>query len=271
MLLKLALGMISGSVALISDGIHSATDLLAALAAWASVKVSARPADKCHPWGHGKFENLAALGQGILVLVSAGAIAWHAFGRLLNPVPLAVLEWGMFATTVSICTHGAVSWRMWRIARETESPALAGGALHMLTDISSSIAVLIGLTMARFWGILIADAIAALAVTLMIVAGAVKLILFSSRDLVDASLPKGEQDAFRGVLSGHMPPIKGFHALRARRVGRFRYLEAHILVDGALTVEQAHSLCDHIEDHLRERIPHSRPLLHVEPDSINGL
>jgi cation diffusion facilitator family transporter len=269
MLLKLGVGVISGSVAIISDGIHSATDLLAALAAWLSVRVSAKPADSCHPWGHGKYENLAALGQGILVLASAGVIAWHSLGRLINPIPLTVIGWGMFVTAVSIVMHSAVTWRMWKVARETESPALAGGALHMLTDISSSLAVLIGLGFARFGGILIADAIAALAVTVMIVTGAVKLIVSSSRDLVDSSLPNREQGAIEDILAGHMPPLKGFHKLRARRVGRFRYLEAHLVVDGALSVEQAHDLCDHLEEHLQEQIPNSRSLLHIEPEVID--
>ena len=266
MLMQLVVGLFAGSVGMISDGIHTATDLLSAMAAWLSIRVSGRPADKCHPWGHGKFENLAALGQGVLILASAGFIAWHAVGRLINPIPLVVMELGMAVTAVTVIIQIWVSLRLWRVSKETESPALAGTALHMLTDISSSAAVFIGLAAARFLGIMIADAIAAIIVTVLIFAGGIKLLITSARDLVDSSLPASEQQSIEEVFAGHMPPLKGFHKLRSRRVGRFRYLEAHLLVDGALSVEQAHALCDHLEDHLRERIPFSRSLLHVEPE-----
>lgn len=266
MLLQVGIGLLAGSMAMVSDGIHTITDFMSSLIAAVTVKISARPADSSHPWGHGKFENLAALGQGILILASAGVIGWKAVQRLIEPQPLEIMEVGIAVTAASIVIQALVSWKVWRVGKETESPALIGVALHMLTDLGSSVSVLIGLAIVRFWGILIADAVAALVVTALIASGGIKLVVSSCRDLVDSSLPKVERDTIEGIFSVHMPPLKGFHKVRTRRVGRFRYLEAHLVVDGALSVEQAHDLCDHLEEHLQETIPYSRSVLHVEPD-----
>lgn len=177
MLLQIGVGLLTGSVAMISDGIHTITDLLSTVAAWLSVRVSARPADSCHPWGHGKFENLAALGQGFLILISAVVIGWEAIKRLMVPRPLEVMEAGILVTVIAVMIQIGVSWRMWKVGKRTQSPALSGSALHMFTDVASSLAVLLGLVVTRFWGILIADALAALAVTVMIGAGGIKLII----------------------------------------------------------------------------------------------
>ncbi|MGI6365529.1 MAG: cation diffusion facilitator family transporter [Bacillota bacterium] len=268
MALQIAIGILAGSVAMISDGIHTVTDFMAAVGAWISVRVALRPEDACHPWGHGKYENLAALGQGVLILISAAIIGWEAVERLLAPAPLEIAGVGMAVTLVAIILQGLVSWRMWQVAKKTESLAVLGGALHMLTDVASSVAVLVGLAIAHFWGILIADAIAALAVTALIAAGGIKLIYSASLDLVDSSLPRAERESIEEIFTRHMPPLRGFHKLRTRRVGRFRYLEVHLLVDGALSVEQAHDICDHLEEHLRQTLPHSRSALHVEPDNL---
>lgn len=268
MVMQIGIGVLAGSVAMISDGIHTVTDLMASVGAWISVGVARRPEDSRHPWGHGKFENLAALGQGGLILVSAAIIGWKAVGRLMAPQPLEIVSLGLAVTLASISLQTVVSWRMWRVGKETESPAILGGALHMLTDVASSMAVLIGLAVSHFWGILVADAIAALVVTALIAAGGIKLIYAASVDLVDSSLPGEEREAIEEIFIGHMPPLRGFHKLRTRRVGRFRYLEVHLLVDGALSVEQAHGICDHLEEHLRQRVPHSCSALHVEPDNM---
>ena len=163
---------------------------------------------------------------------------------------------------MTIILQGLVSWRMWQVARK-RILAVLGGAAHA-ADVASSVAVLIGLAIAHFWGILIADAIAALAVTALIAAGGIKLIYSASLDLVDSSLPRAERESIEEIFTRHMPPLRGFHKLRTRRVGRFRYLEVHLLVDGALSVEQAHDICDHLEEHLRQTLPHSSPC--VEPD-----
>lgn len=268
MALQITIGILAGSVAMISDGIHTVTDFMASVGAWVSVRIARRPEDSCHPWGHGKFENLAAVGQGALILVSAAIIGWEAVKRLLAPSPLEIAGVGMVVTLVVIILQGIVSWRMWKVAKKTESPAVLGGALHMLTDVASSVAVLVGLAIAHFWGILIADAIAALAVTVLIVAGGIRLIHAASMDLVDSSLPLAERKNIEEILTRHMPPLRGFHKLRTRRVGRFRYLEVHLVVDGALSVEQAHDICDHLEEHLRQTLPYSRSALHVEPDNL---
>lgn len=264
-LLKVVAGLATGSVALISDAVHSATDLLAALFAWVSIRLAARPADSCHPWGHGKYENLAALVQGVLVLGSAVLIGWQAAERLQNPRELSIVHWGLAVTLTSIAVHSVVCLRMLRVARATYSPALIGSALHMLTDIGSSAAVMLGLAAVRFWDVLTADAMAALLVSGLIAAGAIRLLLGASRDLVDTSWEVSELQKVETIFRRHMPPIQGFHKLRTRRVGNLRYLEAHVLVDGGLTVEQAHGLCNHLEQHVRESLPCSRMLLHVEP------
>lgn len=258
MVMQIGIGVLAGSVAMISDGIHTVTDFMVSVGAWISVRIARRPEDSRHPWGHGKFENFAALGQGGLILVSAAIISWKAVGRLMEPQPLEIVSVGIAVTLASIILQTVVSRRMWRVGKETESPAIFGGAVHMLTDVASSVAVLFGLAVSQFWGILVADAIAALVVTALIAAGGIRLIYTASKDLVDSSLPGEEREAIEAIFICHMPPLRGFHKLRTRRVGRFRYLEVHLLVDGALSVEQAHDICDHLEEHLQQRVPHSR-------------
>jgi cation diffusion facilitator family transporter len=265
MVLKVGVGLAVGSVAMISDGIHSATDMLSALLSWLTIRISGRPADCCHPYGHQKYENLAALAQGVMVLAAGVIIGREAIMRLLAPQPLAGMGWGMVVTLVSIGAHTLVCSRMLRIARQTHSPALKGNALHMLTDIGSSLAVLIGLILTRLLGWLAADAVAALLVTGLVFWGAVKLVGEAIRDLVDSGIEPAEYRYVVDTLHRHTPPLVGYHKLRTRRVGQFRYLEAHLEVDGALSVEQAHLLCTHLEKHICQRIPGSRLLFHVEP------
>lgn len=265
MVLKVGVGLLVGSVAMISDGIHSATDMLSALLSWLTIRISGRPADRCHPYGHHKYENLAALAQGAMVLAAGVVIAREAFMRLLAPQPLAGMGWGIVVTLMSIGAHTLVCSRMLRIARQTHSPALKGNALHMLTDIGSSLAVLIGLILTHLLGWLGADAVAALLVTGLVFWGAVKLIGEAIRDLVDSGIEPTEYSYVVDTLRRHIPPLVGFHKLRTRRVGQVRYLEAHLEVDGALSVEQAHRLCTHLEKQICQRIPGSRLLFHVEP------
>lgn len=162
---------------------------------------------------------------------------------------------------------GIVDWRMWKVGKKTE-PAILGGALNMFTYVASSLAVLIGLAIAHFWGILMAGAFAVLVVSALLLAGGIRLVFTASRNLVDASLPRMERETIEEILTCPMPPLRGFHKLRTRRVGRFKYLEAHLVVDGALSVEQAHGICDHLEEHIREKIPHSHSSQHGESGKI---
>jgi cation diffusion facilitator family transporter len=267
--LKVVAGVITGSVAILTEAAHSAIDLLASFVAYFSLRKADEPADASHPYGHAKLENLAAAIEGMLILVGAGVIVYESVHRLVVGAHVDSLGLGIAVVGFSAIANFGVSRFLYREARATDSPALAGDAAHLHTDAWTSVGVLVGLSLVAITGIDALDSVTALVVAGAIVAAGVRLVTSSSRILVDEALPAEELDIVREVIRSHEgTEVIGFHALRARRGGSRRYIDMHVQFRAGTSLERAHELAHQLQSEIRERLGRSADvLIHLEPES----
>ncbi len=268
---KLVVGLLIGSVSVISEAIHSAVDLVAAAIALAAVKAAGKPADDEHPFGHGKIENISGTIEALLIFVAGSWIVYEAVHKLLRPQPIEGAGLGVVIMLVSVAANYFVSRRLFQVGRETDSIALQADGWHLRTDVWTSAGVMAGLLLMavghRLWpGVDLAfvDPVAAIAVALLIFKAAWGLTRESLRDVVDASLPITEIEWIHGELRGH-PEVKGVHHLRTRKAGSRRFVEFHLVVEAMLPTLDAHRLSDHLAERIRGRYPSAAVTAHVEP------
>jgi cation diffusion facilitator family transporter len=265
--LKLAAGAITGSVAILTEAMHSSIDLVASFVAYFSVREADKPADAEHPYGHAKIENLAAAIEAMLILVGSGVIIYAAVRSLANGPEVHSLGIGIVVIAISIVVNVIVSTRLARRARETDSPALEGDAAHLRTDAATSGAVLLGLVLVQITGATWLDPVIALVVAAAIVYAGVKLLARASRVLVDEALPPEELDAVREAIAAFGPRgVCGYHKLRARRAGSRRYVDLHVQFTSGTTLEDAHATAHALQDAIRARLRGSDVLIHLEPE-----
>lgn len=271
-IMKVLVGLMIGSVSIISEGIHSGVDLLAALIALFSVRTSGIPADKRHPFGHGKIENISGTIEALLIFFAAGWIIYEAIHKLTHPGALGAAGWGAAIMLISVATNIFVSHMLFRVGKATDSVALLADAWHLRTDVYTSAGVMLG--MAAIWlgpavlpGVDLrwVDPVAAILVALMIIKAAYELTLSAAKDLMDVGLPSQEIAWIKDLIVGHRPQIHGFHQLRTRKAGHFRFIEFHLKVDRHLSVETSHAITEDLTAHIEEHFPHSSVMIHVEP------
>jgi cation diffusion facilitator family transporter len=267
--LKIVAGLVTGSVAILTEAAHSSIDLLASFIAFFSLRKAAAPADASHPYGHAKMENLAAAIEGMLILVGAGVIVFESIHRLMVGAEVDSLGFGIAVIGLSALANFGVSDYLYREARATDSPALLGDAAHLRTDAWTSVGVLVGLSLVAITGIDALDSITALVVASAIVAAGVRLVTSSSRILVDEALPQEELDMVRAIIGAHEGgEVIGMHALRARRAGSRRYIDMHVQFREGTTLERAHELAHEMQAEIRGRLGGSADvLIHLEPQS----
>src|SRR4051812_17946834 len=267
--LKVVAGLVTGSVAILTEAAHSAIDLLASVIAFFSLRKAAEPADATHPYGHAKLENLAAAIEGMLILVGAGVIIYESIHRLVVGAHVDSLGFGIVVLGISALANFGVSRYLYRQARATDSPALAGDAAHLRTDAWTSVGVLVGLSLVAITGVDELDAVTALIVATAIVGSGLRLVTSSSRILVDEALPAEELDQVRAVMRAHQDPeVLGFHALRARRAGSRRYVDMHVQFRDGTSLERAHELAHQLQAEIRGRLGGAADvLIHLEPQS----
>ena len=267
--LKVVAGLVTGSVAILTEAAHSAIDLIASFIAFFSLRKAAEPADASHPYGHAKLENLAAAIEGMLILVGAAVIVYESIHRLAVGAHVDSIGFGILVIGFSALANFGVSQYLYREARITESPALAGDAAHLRTDAWTSVGVLFGLSLVAITGIDALDSVTALVVAGAIVTAGVRLVTSSSRVLVDEALPADELDIVRDVMRSHEgSEVLGFHALRARRAGSRRYIDMHVQFSHGTTLERAHDLAHELQAEIRERLGRTADvLIHLEPES----
>ncbi len=265
--LKLAAGAITGSVAILTEAMHSSIDLIASFVAYFSVREADKPADAEHPYGHAKIENLAAAIEAMLILVGSGVIIYAAVRSLVNGSEVHSLGVGIAVIAISIVANLVVSTKIAREARATDSPALEGDAAHLRTDAATSTAVLIGLVAVQVTGATWLDPVIALVVAGAIVYAGVRLLARASRVLVDEALPPDELDAVREAIAEFGPGgVCGYHKLRARRAGSRRYVDLHVQFVGGTTLEDAHATAHDLQDAIRARLRGADVLIHLEPE-----
>jgi cation diffusion facilitator family transporter len=264
---KVAVGAITGSIAIITEAAHSLIDLLASVIALASVRKADEPADVEHPYGHEKLENLAAAIEGMLILVGAAVIVYEATHRLVVGSHVDSLGLGIAVMGLSAIANFAISGFLGRQARRLESPALEGDAAHLRTDAFTSIGVLAGLLLVEITGHNAFDSIAALAVAVAIVVSGLRIITRSSRILVDEALPADEMDLIEAAIRSVRPPeMVGYHRLRARRAGSRRYVDLHMQFRSGTSLERAHELAHAMRSAIEAELPAADVLIHVEPE-----
>ena len=264
--LKIAAGALTGSIAILTEAVHSAIDLIASVVAYVSVRKADQPADESHMYGHAKIENLAAAIEGMLILAGAGVIIFESVRRLSSGEQLEHLGIGIAVIAVSMLVNIAVSAYLFRQARRHDSPALESDAEHLRTDAMTSGGVLAGLVAIQITGWERLDSIVALAVAAAIVVAGLRILNRSTRVLVDEALPSDELDVVRSVIATYPgPEVSGFHKLRGRRAGSARYIDVHIQFRSGTSLERAHSIAHELQDTVRDRLPRTELLVHIEP------
>ena len=267
--LKLVAGAITGSIAIITEAVHSSIDLLASVIAFVSVRRADEPPDAEHPYGHERLENLAAAIEGMLILVGAGIIVFEATRRLVTGSEIDHLGVGIAVIGFSALANIGVSAFLSRRAKELGSPALEGDSAHLRADALTSFGVLAGLLLVEITGEPAFDAIAALVVAGAIVYSGIRILSRSGRVLVDEAPPPEELDLIEQAIAGeraHHPEIAGYHKLRARRGGNRRYIDLHLQFRKGASLENAHALAHEVRGAIEAVIPDSDVLIHVEPE-----
>ena len=266
--IKLAAGAITGSIAILTEAVHSLIDLVASVVAFVSVRKADEPADADHPYGHEKVESLAATIEGMLILIGAGIIVYEATHRLVVGSQVETLGVGIAVMGFSVLANLLVSTVLSRQARAYDSPALAGDAAHLRTDSLTSAGVLSGLALVEITGIDAFDSITALIVAVVIVAAGLRIIRRSSGVLVDEALPDAEMDRIEAAIAAaRTPEVAGYHKLRARGAGSRRYIDLHVQYRSGTSLERAHQLAHRMRDEIEAGIPHAEVLIHVEPET----
>jgi cation diffusion facilitator family transporter len=266
--LKLAAGAITGSIAIVTEAVHSLIDLVASVVAFVSVRKADEPADADHPYGHEKVESLAATIEGLLILVGAGIIIFEATHRLVVGSQVETLGVGIAVMGLSVLANLGVSTVLSRQAKAHESPALEGDAAHLRTDAMTSAGVLVGLVVVKVTGDAAFDSITALLVAGAIVTAGIRIVRRSSGVLVDEALPAAEMDRIEAAIAAaRTPEVAGYHKLRARRAGRRRYIDLHVQYLSGTTLERAHQLAHAMRDEIEATIPNAEVLIHAEPEA----
>ena len=266
-LLKVVAGTLTGSVAILTEAVHSSVDLVASIVAFFSVRKADAPADESHRYGHEKVENLAAALEAILILVGSAVIAFEAIRRLLGHGHLHTVGLGIGVVAFAIVVNLVVSTVIYRVARRTDSPALQGDAAHLRTDALTSAGVLLALALVKLTGAQWLDSAVALAVAASIVVTAIRLLARSSRVLVDEALPAEEVAAIRGAVEEFGDRgVVGYHELRTRRAGSRRYVDLHVQFIHGTSLESAHRTAHELQDNIARRLRGSDVLIHLEPE-----
>jgi cation diffusion facilitator family transporter len=256
----------TGSVALYSDAMESIVNVATAIAALVAIRVAAQPADATHPYGHHKAEYFSAVLEGVMIVIAALLILHQAWLGFTNPQPLDAPLSGVAVNLVASVMNGVWCWVLLRTARTERSPALAADGRHLLSDVISSVGVTIGVLIAIMTGLPWLDPAMAALVALNILWSGYHVITASLSGLLDESLPEDILSELRVVISDQAHGAVEVHDLRSRQAGTATFIEFHLVVDGGMSVDDAHVICDRIEAGLLGRVPECVVTIHVEPE-----
>ena len=263
---KLLAAWWTSSLALLSDALESVVNVAAAAMAAGTLRWAARPPDANHPFGHAKAEYLSAGFEGALVASAAVAIGFQAILRFGAEPHLPALGPGLAVSAAATGANLALALRLERVGRSTRSPALLADALHLRSDVWTSIGAYVGIGLAwwtRRWEL---DALVALAVAAHILVAGLRAIRSSLGGLLDEGLTRGEREAIEARIGAEGVPVIEHHDLRTRRAGPDLFVEFHLVVEGGTSVSAAHEICDRLETSLRDLHPGARVTIHVEPE-----
>jgi cation diffusion facilitator family transporter len=270
--LKLLVGWLSGSVSILSEAIHSANDLLAAVIAWVSVRTSDRAADREHPYGHGKIEGISGAVEAALIVVAGVWIIVEAVRKLRHGGEVEHLGLGTAVMVVSVAVNIGVSRYLFKVAKQEDSLALEADAHHLSTDVFTSLGVAGGLSIVwgwRWWtggstALDIVDPLVAMAVAAFILKIGVDLTRTAVGHLLDERLPDRELDLVSQILAADDAVLE-WHGMRSRKSGSHRYIEMHVTMSGDVTLAASHAVARRIEDAIGRALPPAHVVVHVDP------
>ena len=263
-IMKLTVGLLSNSVSILSEAIHSSLDLVAAIIAYFAVRVSGNPADERHPYGHGKTENVSGVIEAILIFIASTWIIIEAVRKLIHPEKPGVLGLGVLVMAISAVVNTLVSRRLYKVAHMTDSVALEADALHLKTDVITSAGVAVGLALLWITGWHILDPIIALGVAMLIIYESYMLLKKAFSPLLDTAISPDELERVEALLKEMNAT---YHSLRTRAAGQQRFVEFHLEVPANETIEVIHRQCDLIEERLQHEFRDISVVIHPEPKS----
>lgn len=264
---KLIVGFTTGSVAILSEAAHSSVDLLVAVLASAAIWYAQRPADRTHPYGHGKVETLTSFGEGILICVVAAFTVWNAINSLLNGSAVTHIGWGIAVMAGAAIINIAISRYLLRVGRSESSPALEATGIELGTDVITAAGVVVGLIVVTVTGRQVIDPLVGIIVSAFIAVAGIRVLTGAVRGLTDYRLPDEEERTIRTVLDDHADNFIEYHDLRTRHVGGRHAVDLHLVVPSDLSVAAAHDLSTHLEDEIGDALPQTDIVIHIEPEN----
>ena len=261
---KFAAYFLTGSVGLLSDALESFVNLAAALIALATLTYAHSGADEDHNFGHEKAEYFASGIEGALIFVAAGAIVYSALPRLLAPQPIEQVGLGLALSVVAAGANLLCGWFLLKGARDHRSITLEADAHHLLTDVWTTVGVIVGVGLVAFTGWLILDPLIAIAVAINILWTGYRLMRRSFDGLMDRAIPKAEREEIETILEQVKAVGGDYHRLRTRASGKVSFIDVHVLLPGAMSVHDGHDLLEKLENEIRQKVPHVEVLTHLE-------
>ena len=266
--LKVVVTAITGSISILAQAADSFLDLFAIAITAFAVGIAVKPADEEHPFGHGKVENMAAIVQAVLIFVAGGLIIYSAVHRMMAGVTVELTEAGIGVMLVSIIASIFLSRHLLKVSRAVDSIALEATARNIAADVYSAAAVLAGLLAIRLTGLNILDPIIAILIALFILKVAYDVLRQSFGGLIDVKLPEAEEVEIKACIVEHYSEVVSFHKLRTRKAGSQRHIDLHLVMPKDASVEEAHNMCDHLEQDIENRLQDTIVTIHVEPCSL---
>lgn len=263
---KVAVGLRTGAVSVLSEAAHSGVDLLLSALVWLTLKVAHRPADESHPYGHGKVETLTSLGEALAIFGVAAGVAWEAVRALRGSDAITNVGAGIGVMAIAAVVTSLLSRYLLRVARTDGSPALEAMGTEIGTDTFAALGVLVGLVLVRVTDQRIIDPVVGLGVAAVIAFNGGRVLVRALSGLTDAQLPSEEVKTIRSVLDAHANGFLEYHALRTRHVGGAHAVDLHLVVPRDMSVAQAHALSTHLEDEIAAALPQTDVTIHLEPE-----
>jgi len=264
-LIKIVVGWASGSISVLAQAMDSLLDLFAAIVTFFAIRISTKPADEDHPFGHGKVDDMAGAAQGVMIFIAAGLIVYLAIEKIMRGTPVESAEAGIAVMLVSMVASVLLSRHLAKVSKRTGSIALEANAHNIKADIYSTAAVLLGLVVVRLTGLGAVDSIVAIGMAIYIAKIAYDTLGKPLLGLMDASLPPAERAVIESCLSSHGDQVVEYHELRTRRSGNQRYIDLHLVMVKDVSVENAHDVCDSLELDIKMKLPRANITIHVEP------
>lgn len=265
-MLKIVVGIITGSVAILSEAIHSFLDLIAAFIAFISVRISKKPADTGHPYGHGKVENLSGTIETILIFAAGIWMIYECVQKLVNPAPVHLPVLGIVVMLAGALINLIVSKFVKREAEKVNSVAMKSNALHLLTDVYTSLGVAASLLVVTLTEWYILDPIIGMVLAVYIIYEAFKLMKEAFPPLIDTRLSEEEEKTILKIIETFQQEFIEIHDFRTRRSGPQEYIDFHLVVASHVTIKDVHDLCDRIERDITKEFKQAQVMIHPEPE-----